>query len=206
MSHPRVKLSVGPSAAIKAVVVGVSLVILAVAVFVALIAYGLSLGEQTSMTSSIANDDFNLDPRTNELTGTEITAGVVGAICSLLFVAIAVYLMLRVLRAGAWLQGSVLHVRGAIRSRSQDLAKARISGGTKVTPGDQGRVQVITASDPASGRSLTLPLRGGGGMLPGDQLRMLANAMTNQRVRSGDDDQAYLVAERLREFASDPFS
>jgi hypothetical protein len=220
MSHPRVRLSIGASKPVKTLAVAAGLVMIGIGVFVALVAYGLSYGARTVVTSSIPDGEYHIDEKGKLVPGpgdsgpvstTEMVVGIVGAICALFFVVAAIYLMLRILRAGAWLEGSVLHVRGALRTKKQDLAKAEIGGGTRIQSGrDRApgqRVQVLTATDPASGRTLTLPLHGRGmSMLPSDQLRMLANAITNQRSRKGKDDQAFVVAERLRGFADDPFS
>lgn len=207
MSHPRVKLSTGASTAAKTVSSALAVIMLLIGGAAALAGYGLMQGGQTAITTSIPNDTSRAD---EPATDAEIAAGIAGAACGLIFLLIAVYLVVRVLRSGAWLQGSVLVVRGAVRTKKSDLSKARISGGTKLkSPNDPGgeRVQVITVTDPDSGKSLTLSLRGSGAaMLPADQLRMLANAITNQRSRSGPDDQAFAVAEHLRKFASDPFS
>jgi hypothetical protein len=172
-----------------------------------LIGYGFMLGGREAITSTIP-DDITLTDR--PASNAEMAAGITGAACALLFVVLAFYLVLRALRTGAWLEGSVLHVRGLVRTKKRDLSKASISGGTQWKSSNDKtgeRVQVLIATDPGSGKPLTLPLeRRGGTMLPAEQLRMLANAITNQRARRGPDDQAFVVAERLRKFASDPFS
>lgn len=207
MSHPRVKLSIGSSAPVKLLTVIVGAIMVLIGAAVALIGYGFTQEGREAISSTVPDDiSSNALPSTSA----ETAAGIAGAACALLVIGVAVYLMLRVVRTGAWLEGTVLHVRGAMRTKQRDLAKAGISGGTqwKSTEGKGGdRVQVIIATDPDSGKALTLPLRGPGrSMLPAEQLRMLANAITNQRARSGDDDPAFLVAERLRGFARDPFS
>ncbi|HZM75264.1 MAG TPA: hypothetical protein VFC19_06035 [Candidatus Limnocylindrales bacterium] len=207
MSHPRVKLSIGSSAPVKLLTVIVGVIMVLIGTAVALIAYGFTQEGREAITSTVPDDiTRNTLPSTTAETG----AGIAGAACALLVIGVAAYLMLRVLRTGAWLEGSVLHVRGAMGTKRRDLSKAGISGGTqrKSTEGKAGeRVQVIIVADPATGKTLTLPLRGPGrSMLPAEQLRMLANAITNQRSRRGDDDPAFIVAERLRGFARDPFS
>jgi len=207
MSHPRVKLSIGASKTVKLVTVVVGAIMLAIGAYVALIGYGFMLGGQEAITSTIP-DDITLTDQ--PATDAEMAAGIAGAVCALLFIVLALYLVLRVLRTGAWLEGSVLHVRRLMRTRKRDLSKAGISGGTKLKSSNERggeRIQVVIVTDPDSGKPLTLPLTGAGKvMLPADQLRMLANAITNQRARRGPDDQAFVVAERLRKFASDPFS
>jgi hypothetical protein len=128
-----------------------------------------------------------------------------GALCALIVGLLAVYLGLRALRSGAWIEGSVLHMRGGLRTKKQDLATANIEGGARDVKSQ--RIEVITLTDPKTGRHMTLPLRGGGlTLLPSEQLRMLANAITNHRVQSGPEDRAFAIAERLREFANDPFA
>jgi hypothetical protein len=207
MSHPRVKLSIGSSAAVKLLTVIAGAIMVLIGAVVALIGYEFTQEGREAITSTVPDD---ITRNTLPSTSAETAAGFAGAACALLVIGVAVYLMLRVLRTGAWLEGSVLHVRGAMRTKRRDLAKARISGGTqwRSTEGKGGeRVQVIIAADPVSGKTLTLPLKGAGrSMLPAEELRMLANAITNQRSRSGDDDSAFVVAERLRGFARDPFS
>lgn len=191
----------------KILIVIVGAIMLLIGAVIALIGYGFTQEGREAITSTVPDDiTRNALPRTTA----DTAAGIAGAACALLVVAVAAYLMLRVLRTGAWLEGSVLHVRGAAGTKRRDLATAKISGGTrwKSAEGKSGeRVQVLIAADPDTGKSLTLPLRGRGKpMLPAEQLRMLANAITNQRARSGDDDPAFVIAERLRSFARDPFS
>ena len=207
MSHPRVKLSIGSSAPVKLLTVIVGVIMVLIGTAVALIAYGFTQEGREAITSTVPDD---ITRNTLPSTTAETAAGIAGGACALLVIGVAVYLMLRVLRTGAWLEGSVLHVRRAMGTKKRDLSRAGISGGTqwKSTQGKGGeRVQVIIATDPDSGKAMTLPLRGAGrSILPAEQLRMLANAITNQRARSGEDDPAFAVAERLRSFARDPFS
>jgi hypothetical protein len=207
MPHPRVKLSIGSSAPVKLLTTIVGAIMLLIGAVIALIGYGFTQEGREAINSTIPDDATR---NTLPTSSAETAAGIAGAACASLVILVTVYVMLRVLRTGAWLEGSVLHVRGAVATKRRDLSKAGISGGTqwKSTEGRGGeRIQVIIATDPDSGKALTLPLRGSGkSMLPADQLRMLANAITNQRARSGDDDPAFVVAERLRGFAKDPFS
>jgi len=207
MSLPRVKLSIGSSAPVKLLTVVAGAIMLLIGAVIALIGYGFTQEGREAITSTVPDDiTRNALPRTNS----ETAAGIAGAACALLVIGVTVYMLLRVLRTGAWLEGSVLHVRGAVRTKRRDLSKARISGGTQrksIEGKGAERVQVIIATDPETGKVLTLPLQGRGQtMLPAEQLRMLANAITNQRARSGADDPAFVVAERLRGFAKDPFS
>lgn len=215
---PRVKLSVGASGAVKGLTVIVAVIMLAVSGFVGLVAYGLTYGAQTIITSSLDDGPWHLDdegklvqgPGQTEATGFTLALGIGGAACSLIVALVGLYLMLRVVRTGAWLEGSVLCVRGALRTKRRDLATTVVSGGSRLRSGDDRSVQkveVIMAADPGSSRKIVLPLRGAGlAMLPAEELRMLANAITNHRTRSGPDDGAFLLAEHLRRLAADPFS
>lgn len=218
-NRPRVKLSIGASGAVKAITLVIAVIMLGISAFVALVAYGIAYGAQTAVTSSLNDGQWHLDkdgklvpgPGPDEpVGGAAATIGWTAAACALLVALFAGYLILRVLRTSAWLEGSMLHVRGALRTKKLDLATAAISGGSKLqSAGDRSvqRVELIKAADPASGKSVTLPLRGRGSeLLPAEELRMLANAITNTRVRSGLEDSAFVVAEHLRGFARDPFS
>lgn len=206
MAHtPRVKLSIGASGPVKTLTFVIALIMLSISAYIALIAFGLAYGARTTVTSSLNDGQYHIDENGNLVPGpgdaepasrVELTGGIVGAVCALLVIAVAAYLVLRVFRSSAWLEGSVLHVRGALGTRQQDLATAMVSGGP----------HLITAKDPGTGKTLTLPLRSGQAMLPAEELRMLANAITNSRTRRGEDDTAFLMAEHLRKVSSDPFS
>ncbi|WP_162907760.1 hypothetical protein [Allorhizocola rhizosphaerae] len=214
MAHPpRVKLSTGPSGSVKAITIVVALVMLGIGVSVGLMAYGLAFGGREVIGSSLPDGKWHVDengklvpgPGAEGSSATLMSLAGAGALCALIVVLVAVYLALRVLRTGAWLEGSVLHMRGGLRTRKQDLATAGIEGGTHDVRSQ--RVEVMTVTDPKTGRRMTLPLRGSGlTLLPSEQLRMLANAITNHRVQTGPDDRAFAIAERLRGFANDPFS
>lgn len=201
---PRARLSVGASRATKVITVVIALALAGLAFFTGLVAYGFAYGARENIGSTVNDGVWHRDengklvpgPSAEKLDTVGIVGGSVGALCALIFLFFAIYLILRTLRSGAWLSGSVLHVRGAMRTRSQDLATASVGGG-----------QALTATDPKSGRKVTLTLKGRGEpKLPDEQLMMLANAITNTRVRSGPDDKAFAVAERLREIARDPLS
>jgi hypothetical protein len=194
---PRASLSVGFSPLAKIVTVILALVVAGVGAFVALIAYGFAYGSREFVTSSVDGSIWHRDadgrlvpgPGVQQEIDTMGWAGVIaGGLCSLAFLFLAIYLALRVLRTAAWLSGSELSVRGAMRKRSVDLATARVT--TRKGPNQ------LVAGD------LTLKLRS----IKDDQLMMLANAISNKRVRSGPDDEAFVTAERLRELARDPFA
>ncbi|MGI5525647.1 hypothetical protein ACQEUX_32545 [Micromonospora sp. CA-259024] len=134
-------------------------------------------------------------------------------LCGLPFVLLGVYLVLRVLRTAAWLDGSRVRVRGAFRTRTVDLATARIDAGPESyrEAGDDAsaggrRVRTIIATDQESTRRVTIPLRGMGlDSLPPSELRALADAMTTGRV-DGRDGDARAVAAHLHHLAEHPSS
>ncbi|MEU7798020.1 hypothetical protein AB0B10_01995 [Micromonospora arborensis] len=133
-------------------------------------------------------------------------------LCGLPFVVLGIYLVLRVLRTAAWLDGSRARVRGAFRTRSVDLATARIDAGAVSYrdarddyPEAGQRVPTIIATDQENGRRVTIPLRGMGlGSLPPSELRALADAITTGRPVDGRDGDAHAVANQLRRLAEQP--
>ncbi|GGO02233.1 hypothetical protein [Micromonospora parathelypteridis] len=144
--------------------------------------------------------------------GGESGPGPLIGLCGLPFVLLGIYLVLRVLRTAAWLDGSRARVRGALRTRGVDLATARIDAGA-MSYRDAGddfpvggqRVPTIIATDQGSGRRVTIPLRGMGlGSLPPSELRALADAITTGRPVDGRDGDAHAVASQLRRLAEQP--
>jgi hypothetical protein len=194
---PRSRLNVGFSPLAKIVTVVIALAVAGLGAFVALVGYGFAYGARESVTSSVDNSIWHRDEDGNLVPGPGIqqdidTVGwiglIAGGVCSLAFLLLAIYLALRVLRTSAWLSGTVLSVRGAMRKRSADLATAQVT--TRKNPNQ------LVADE------LTLNLK----PLKDVQLMMLANAISNKRVRSGPEDEAFVTADRLRELAKDPFS
>ncbi|MEU8009053.1 hypothetical protein [Micromonospora parva] len=130
-------------------------------------------------------------------------------LCGLPFVLLGLYLVLRVLRTAAWLDGSRVRVRGALRTRTVDLATARIeAGGTSyreagdVDPAGGPQMRAILATEPGSTRGVTIPLRGMGlPSLPPSELRALAEAITVGRRGDGRDDDTRAVTDHLRRLA-----
>ncbi|MFI7597206.1 hypothetical protein [Actinoplanes sp. NPDC049681] len=118
------------------------------------------------------------------------------------FIFLGLYIALRTLRTAAWLDGTTVSVRGALRTKKIDLARAEVSGGSYTLRRNVGtsyasveRVPQLIARDPDSGRTVTIPLRGiGTAQLPSSELRGLADAM-----RPGTP-----VAADLRKMADDP--
>ncbi|RAO26632.1 hypothetical protein PSN13_06661 [Micromonospora saelicesensis] len=127
------------------------------------------------------------------------------------FVLLGLYLVLRVLRTAAWLDGSRARVRGALRTRTVDLATARIeSGAVSYREADDGRAgepqaRAILATDPGSARGVSIPLRGMGlPVLPPSELRALAEAITTGRPGDEQAGDAHAVADHLRRLAERP--
>jgi hypothetical protein len=142
-----------------------------------------------------------------------VTADHVVALVGVLFALVAAYLVLKLLRTAAWLDGSTLRLRGAVRTRSVDLATADVSAGvaeSRVGDDDAryvrvSRVPTLVARDRASGRRVVLQLRGLGlNTLPAYELRALADAMTVGRPEEGRDADAHVVAGQLRALAGNP--
>jgi hypothetical protein len=115
------------------------------------------------------------------------------------FALIGVYLIVRVLRSAAWLDGETLHVRYALTARRADLATAEVSIDlTTRRTTDDGRtvirqVPTLTARDPDASAPVRLPL-----LLPVAELRALAGAIATGRATEGRDHDARLVADQLR--------
>ncbi|MCW3839306.1 hypothetical protein ONA70_04240 [Micromonospora yasonensis] len=128
-------------------------------------------------------------------------------LCGLPVVLLGLYLLLRVLRTAAWLDGTRASVRGALGSRTVDLATAEVQGGAVVhRAGDAGvRVPSLVARDRDSGRRITIPLQGMGlATLPPYELRALADAITAGRPAEGRDADAHALARQLRTMADNP--
>jgi len=110
----------------------------------------------------------------------------------------------------AWLDGKKLRIRGTFRTRTVDLSTADLTAGivTHSHTSDEGRTRVrrvptLVARDPASRRKVTLPLQGTSmDRMPPAELRALADAITIGRPESDED--AFRVAQQLREMADDP--
>jgi hypothetical protein len=100
-------------------------------------------------------------------------------------------------RNGARLDGTVLTVRGLLRTRKVDLAVARVRGVTEAGGRDDVPVLSLVAADPATGREVRLRVGDGQGLLPEAQLSALADAIA---VGGTEDDGRRLVVERLRYF------
>ncbi|SCL19903.1 hypothetical protein GA0070624_1866 [Micromonospora rhizosphaerae] len=129
-------------------------------------------------------------------------------LCGIPFALLGLYLVLRVLRTAAWLEGTRAHVRGVLGTRAVDLAAAEVTAGAVgYRAGDEAvvRVPTLVARDPGTGRRVTIPLRGMGlATLPPHELRALADAITAGRPTGGRHDEAHALAGRLRTMAGNP--
>ena len=122
------------------------------------------------------------------------------------FVLVGVYLALSALRTAGWLEGTRATVRGALRTRTVDLATATVTAGALTFRRNRAttrewteRVPTLIARDP-SGPSVTIPLHGVGMVqLPPPELRALAEALT-----ANPDRDARTLAGQLRTMADNP--
>ncbi|MGW5557223.1 hypothetical protein ACWER9_08380 [Micromonospora sp. NPDC003944] len=222
MTNQELRLSVGASPAqrVVAVVVGVLLVAVGAA-FVALplVADGL-LRRLTGPGDPFASYEEARDlppgllpPALRDSTDPD-QAGpspFIG-LCGLPFVLLGLYLVLRVLRTAAWLDGSRVRVRGALRTRTVDLVSARVESGAVSYrkadddgPAGGRQVRAILATDRGSTRGVTIPLRGMGlPVLPPPELRALADAITTGRAGDEWAGEAHAVADHLHRLAERP--
>ncbi|WFE50142.1 hypothetical protein [Micromonospora sp. WMMD1155] len=222
MTHQELRLSVGASPAQRTVAVLSGVFVAAVGVaFVALplLAGGL-LRRLTGPGDAFASYEEARDlppgmlpPGLRDSADGADQSGfapVVG-LCGLPFVLLGVYLVLRVLRTAAWLDGTRVRVRGAFRTRTVDLATARIDadgvshrGDDASTVGQRLRAAVV-AVDRTGAPRVVIPLRGMGlDSLPPSELRALADAITTGRPADGRDDPAHTVADELHRLAAHP--
>jgi hypothetical protein len=115
------------------------------------------------------------------------------------FVLVGVYLALSALRTAAWLDGTRATVRGALRSRTVDLATAPVTAGVASLRRETIQAPTLLVKDPA-GHTVTIPLFGAGtAQLPPAELRALAEALT-----ANPDRDARTVAMQLRAMADNP--
>ncbi len=129
-------------------------------------------------------------------------------LCGLPVVLLGLYLLLRVLRTAAWLEGTRASVRGAFGTRTVDLATAEVHGGTVAYQAGRDavvRVPTVIARDRDTARRVTIPLQGMGlATLPPYELRALADAIITGRPNSGRDADAHALAGQLRAMADNP--
>jgi len=121
------------------------------------------------------------------------------------FALIGLYLIIRVLRSAAWLDGSTLQLRYALTTRRADLSTADLSIDlvTRRTTDDSRpvirQIPTLIARDAGAKVPLRLPL-----LLPVGELRALADAITFGRATEGRDREARRVADQLRTVADNP--
>ena len=117
------------------------------------------------------------------------------------FVLVGIYLALSAVRSAAWLEDTKVSVRGALRTRTVDLATATVTAGATTYRRNQhttGQAPTLIARDPA-GAAVTVPLYGTGlAQLPGPELRALADALPDR------DPDARAMAIQLRTMADNP--
>ncbi|WP_433794536.1 hypothetical protein [Actinoplanes sp. CA-252034] len=130
-----------------------------------------------------------------------VVGGVLFLVIGLLWALSFAVAIVRAFRAAAWLDGTRIHVRGAFRTRSIDLATAYVHQGAVTTRIGHRVVSTPTleARDQATGERLSIPLASlGSGRLPPNELRALADAMSRGRGHSADDRDVLALAETLR--------
>ncbi|MFG1914007.1 hypothetical protein [Micromonospora sp. NPDC048898] len=221
MTNQELRLSVGASPAqrTRAVVVGVFVTAVASAFVVLPLVAGGLLGRLSGPGDPFSSYEEARDLPPGMLPPALRDGGAEQAgpspfigLCGLPFVLLGVYLVLRVLRTAAWLEGSHVRVRGAFRTRGVDLATARIDAAALSYdesgddfPGGRRRTRAIIATDHSDGRRVTVALQGMGlASLPPSELRALADAITTGRPVDGRDGDAHAVARQLRRLAEHP--
>jgi hypothetical protein len=148
-----------------------------------------------------------------EPTGVIATVVRGSALCAVPFVLLAGFLVLRVLRYRAWLDGTTAVVRGAVITRRVDLATADVRGDAvrhSETHGHYRYVYLLPAlfaQDRATGEKLKIPLRGQGlKRLPSAELCALADAIMAYRHPADPAHRsATAIAAHLRQMAANPF-
>ncbi|MET8528033.1 hypothetical protein [Micromonospora sp. NPDC005172] len=213
MANQELRLSVGASAGQRtlAVVTGVLVAAIGAAfVLVPLLAGGL-LRRLTGPGDGFASYEDARDlppgmlPPALRESGGDPGRGLFLGLCGLPFVLLGVYLVLRVLRTAAWLDGTRVYVRGALRSRTVDLATAAVDPGSYREAGEdapaRGDRSAIVVTDRVSGQRATIPLRGMGlSILPPSELRALADAFVAGGAEAAPGARA--VAAELRRLAN----
>jgi len=123
------------------------------------------------------------------------------------FALIGLYLIIRVLRTAAWLDGTKLQLRHAFTTRQANLATAEVSIDliTRRTTDDGHpvirQVPTLIARDADASTPIRLPL-----LLPVTELRALADAIATGRTTEGRDHDARRVADQLRATADSPLA
>ena len=223
--NEKLRLSVGPPPVARAVGIVVGLVFAAVGLAFAVIPFVADrfLRDLTGVTDNCAStaDIAGIPP---DLLPPDLRVCADGAawlhdglgpyrligLAGIPFALLGLYLAVKALRTAAWLDGTMLQVRGALGVRAVNLSTADITAAvvTHRTTNDNGRTSIsqiptLAARDPETGRKVDLPLQGiGMPTLPPTELRALANAMTAGRPTSDGDVQ--VIAGQLRTMATNP--
>jgi hypothetical protein len=123
------------------------------------------------------------------------------------FALIGLYMIIRVLRTAAWLDGPTLQLRYALTTRHTNLSTADVSIDliTRRTTDDGHpvirQVPTLIAKDADATTPIRLPL-----LLPVTELRALADAIATARATEGRDRDARRVADQLRAVADNPLA
>jgi hypothetical protein len=133
-------------------------------------------------------------------------------LCGIPFALLGIYIVLRILRHSAWLDGTTASVRGALLTRSADLATADVTAGTMAYRRNRNtahetvyRIPTIIARDPGTGHKVTIALQNTAlTALPPYELRALADAMTVGRSTDGRGADVHTIARQLRQMADNP--
>jgi hypothetical protein len=211
------RLSIGASPAGKVFVVCFGIFGLLIAGFIATVAWaGNSMAN--NMFSGLFPSGVSADVGGGlaQQSGFVGTAFLVFGFCTVPFVLLLGYVVLSTLRRAAWLEGTIVTMRGAVTTKRVDLATAAVQGDSVTyrhsSAGGDGRsvvyiVPALAARDRSTGTSIKIPLRGQGlKRLPSDQLRALAAAMMSRRQPSDPDYQdAAALANSMVTMAANPF-
>ncbi|NUR71674.1 MAG: hypothetical protein HOU81_12705 [Hamadaea sp.] len=223
----RVPLSIGMSGAAKAIATAGALVLIIGSTFFAAVALGI--GSMADWMSSTADDPFGGNPVFPDEPGFETPdmpdvsapfdffkfVATAMAFLGIPFIVGGLYLLVYTWRHGAWLTGTVVAKRGALLTRRADLATAEVSmGGVNYTQHHQHgvhdhrtiiRLPALVVTDPGTGKTLKIPLRGNGlDLLPPYQLEALASAL--EANTSAGAQRARAIGAHLRSVAGDPLA
>jgi hypothetical protein len=170
----------------------------------------ISGGDLDELPSDFAQDCLASDARWSD--GINVGPMQFIGLCGLPVVLLGIYMVLRIVRTAAWLDGTTAEVRGAFGTRRVDLSTAAISVGAQTyRRGEDSlherveRIPTLIAEDRSTGRTVTIALQAGnGGQLPPFELRALADAMTVGRSTDGRDHDVHTIAGQLRAMADNP--
>lgn len=220
--NQRVRLTIGMSTPIKFFVTAVAAVFAFGGVVFAAFAWGIgALGNAAgesfdSSGTPLGDNPFGDDPFGDGMqSGTSLfsTMAKLLGLCGLPFVLIGLYLIVYAWRHAAWLDGTVVAKRGAVLTRTADLATAdvRMGGIDHTRTHHHGvreyrtvvRIPALVVAE--NGRTLKIPLRGQGlDLLPPSELQALAGALA--RNTSAGAERVRAIAAHLNDIAADPLA